>query len=210
MKSEIIPTILVKTFDEAKEKIRLVENYVNWVQLDIMDGIFVENTTWNNPNDLKDFKTKIKFEVHLMIDKPENSIENWLNVVDRIIVHQESSENIEEIIEKVHKNGKEVGIALNPETHPTIIEQFLKDLDLVLLMSVQPGKDGQEFKEWILEKVDFLKQKSFQGSIEIDGGINETNIKQAFERGINLFCVGTHIYQNNDVEQTIKKLKENL
>ena len=210
MKSEIIPTILVKTFDEVKEKIRLVENYVDWVQLDIMDGIFVENKTWDNSNNLKGLKTRVKLEAHLMVDKPEKIIDNWLEVVDRIIIHQESSENIQEIIEKVHKNKKEIGIALNPETHPTAIEQFLNDIDLILLMSVQPGKGGQEFKEWILEKADFLRQKGFKGNIEIDGGINETNIGQALERGINLFCVGTYIYQNNNIEQTIKKLKEKL
>lgn len=210
MKSEIIPTILVKTFDEVKEKIKLVENYVDWVQLDIMDGIFVENKTWDNSNNLKDFKTRVKLEAHLMVDKPEKIIDNWLEVVDRIIIHQESSENIQEIIEKVHKNKKEIGIALNPETHPTAIKQFLNDIDLILLMSVQPGKGGQEFKDWILEKADFLRQKGFKGNIEIDGGINETNIGQALERGINLFCVGTYIYQNNNIEQAIKKLKENL
>jgi ribulose-phosphate 3-epimerase len=210
MKSEIIPTILVKTFDEVKEKIRLVENYVDWVQLDIMDGIFVENKTWDNSNNLKGLKTRVKLEAHLMVDKPEKIIDNWLEVVDRIIIHQESSENIQEMIEKVHKNKKEIGIALNPETYPTAIEQFLNDIDLILLMSVQPGKGGQEFKEWILEKADFLRQKGFKGNIEIDGGINETNIGQALERGINLFCVGTYIYQNNNIEQAIKKLKENL
>ena len=188
MKSEIIPTILVKTFDEVKEKIRLVENYVDWVQLDIMDGIFVENKTWDNSNNLKGLKTRVKLEAHLMVDKPEKIIDNWLEVVDRIIIHQESSENIQEMIEKVHKNKKEIGIALNPETYPTAIEQFLNDIDLILLMSVQPGKGGQEFKEWILEKADFLRQKGFKGNIEIDGGINETNIGQALERGINLFC----------------------
>lgn len=210
MKSEIIPTILVKTFEEVEEKIRLVENYVNWVQLDIMDGIFVENITWSNPEDLKSFETRVKLEAHLMINKPEQIIDSWLKVADRIIVHQESTENIREIIEKAHKNKKEIGIALNPETHPTAIEQFLNDIDLILLMSVQPGKGGQEFKEWILEKADFLKQKGFKGNIEIDGGINEENIQEVFKRGINLFCVGTHIFESDDIKSTIQKLKQNV
>lgn len=210
MKPEIIPTILVKTFDEVKEKIRLVENYVDWVQLDIMDGVFVENITWNNPEDLKNIKTRVKLEAHLMVNKPEKIIDNWLEVVNRIIIHQESSENIREIIEKAHKNKKEIGIALSPETHPTAIEQFLNDIDLILLMSVQPGRGGQEFKEWILEKADFLKQKGFKGNIEIDGGINETNIKEAIEHNINSICVGTYIYQNNNIEQTINTLRKNL
>ena len=219
MKSEIIPTILVKSFNEVKERIKAVENYVDWVQLDVMDGIFVENKTWNEPLDLRDFKTRVKLEVHLMIQKPEKVIDDWLEVADRIIVHCEASENIKEIIEKAHKNKKEIGIALNPETHPTVIEQFLprhgkgrgkKDLDLVLLMSVQPGKGGQEFKDWILEKADYLKQKGFEGNIEVDGGINEKNIKEATEHGINLICVGTHIYQSNDIGEIIEKLKQSI
>jgi ribulose-phosphate 3-epimerase len=210
MKSEIIPTILVKTFDEVKEKIRLVENYVDWVQLDIMDGVFVENVTWDNHEDLKNFKTKVKLEAHLMVDKPEKIIDDWLKVVDRTIIHQESTKNIQEIIEKTHKQGKEIGIALNPETHPTVIEQFLNNIDLILLMSVQPGKGGQELKEWTLEKADFLKRQGFKGNIEIDGGIDETNIKEAVKHGINLFCVGTGIYQNNDIKLIIEKLKQNV
>lgn len=210
MKPEIIPTILVQTFKEVKDRIEAVEKYVDWVQLDVMDGIFVENKTWNEPLDLRDFKTRVKLEVHLMIQKPEKVIDDWLENADRIIVHCEASENIKEIIEKAHSKNKQIGIALNPETHPTVIEQFLKDLDLVLLMSVQPGKGGQEFKDWILEKADYLKQKGFKGNIEVDGGINEKNIKEAAEHGINLICVGTHIYQSNDIGEIIEKLKQSI
>jgi len=209
MKPEIIPTILVKTFEEVKERIRLVENYVNWVQLDIMDGIFVENITWSNPEDLKSFETRVKLEAHLMINKPEQIIDSWLKVADRIIVHQESTENIREIIEKAHKNKKEIGIALNPETHPTAIEQFLNDIDLILLMSVQPGKGGQEFELEILEKIRNLRNIWPGGNIEVDGGVSDKNIKEIFNAGANLFCVGTYIYQSGDIKQVINKLKEN-
>lgn len=209
MKSEIIPTILVKTFNEVKEGIMAVENYVEWVQLDVMDGIFVKNKTWNNAKDLKNFKTKLKLEVHLMVNKPEEVIDDWLEVTDRIIVHFETCDNLKELIKRVHKKRKEVGIALNPETHPTAIEPLLKDLDLVLLMSVQPGWGGQEFKERVLEKAKFLKERKFKGNIEIDGGINAKNIKKVVKSGINLICIGTHIYQSKDIKQAIEILKKN-
>jgi len=209
MKPEIIPTILVKTFEEVKERIKLVENYVDWVQLDIMDGVFVENLTWNNPEDLKDFKTKVKLEAHLMVKNPEKIIDSWLEVVDRIIIHQESSENIKEIIEKVHKNKKQIGVALNPETSIEVAKPFLNDLDLILLMSVQPGKGGQEFELEILEKIRNLRNIWPGGNIEVDGGVSDKNIKEIFNAGANLFCVGTYIYQSGDIKQVINKLKEN-
>ena len=209
MKPEIIPTILVKTFEEVKERIRLVENYVDWVQLDIMDGVFVENLTWNNPEDLKDFKTKVKLEAHLMVKNPEKIIDSWLEVVDRIIIHQESSANIKEIIEKVHKNKKQIGVALNPETSIEVAKPFLNDLDLILLMSVQPGKGGQEFELEILEKIRNLRNIWPGGNIEVDGGVSDKNIKEIFNAGANLFCVGTYVYQSGDIKQVINKLKEN-
>ena len=209
MKPEIIPTIFVKTFEEVKERIRLVENYVDWVQLDIMDGVFVENLTWNNPEDLKDFKTKVKLEAHLMVKNPEKIIDSWLEVVDRIIVHYESSEKIQEIINKVHKNGKQIGVALNPETSIEVAKPFLNDLDLILLMSVQPGKGGQEFELEILEKIRNLRNIWPGGNIEVDGGVSDKNIKEIFNAGANLFCVGTYVYQSGDIKQVINKLKEN-
>jgi len=221
MKTEIIPTILVKTFKEVKEGIKAVEKYVNWVQLDIMDGIFVNNKTWHNPKDLKGFKTKVKLEAHLMIEKPEEVIDDWLKVVDRIIIHYETSKNIKEIIEKVHNKKKGIGVALNPETHPTAIEPFLKDLDLVLIMSIQPGWGGQEFKERVLEKIKALRKIWPKGNIEVDGGVNDENIKKISDAGANLFGVNTYIYRSKNinpspldkgdrVKQAIDNLKRSL
>ena len=208
MRIEIIPTILVRTFEEVKERIKAVEKYVKWVQIDVMDGVFVKNITWANPQDLKDFKTKVRLESHLMIEKPEEVIDDWLEFVDRIIVHHEASKNIKEIIEKVHNKKKQIGIALNPETHPTAIDPFLDDLDLVLLMSVQPGWDGQEFKERVLEKAKFFKERKFKGNIEIDGGINDKNIKKVGKSGINLICVGKYISKSKNIKKTIENLKK--
>jgi len=210
MKTEIIPTILVKTFKEVKERIEAVEKYVNWVQLDIMDGIFVNNKTWNNAEDLKDFETKAKIEAHLMVDEPEKIIDKWLKFTDRVIVHYEASENLREIIKKIRKKKKEIGIALNPETNPAVLEPFLQDLNLVLFMTVQPGWGGQKFEEQVLGKIKILKKIWPKGNIEVDGGINNENIVEVVESGANLICVGTYIFGSKNTKEAISNLKKKI
>jgi len=204
---EIIPTILVKSFKEIKERIRKVENYVNWAQLDIMDGKFVNNETWNDSNDLKNFKTRAKLEAHLMIEKPEQKIDDWLENVDRVIVHYEASNNIEDLIKKAKDKGKQIGLAINPETSIEAVNPFLKDLDLVLCMTVQPGWGGQEFKDEVLSKIETLRMIWPDGNIEVDGGINPETSKKAINAGVNLICAGTYIFKSKDIKQAIENLK---
>ena len=205
--AEIIPTILVKKFSEVKERIKAVENYVNWVQLDIMDGVFVKNTTWNNPLDLQDFKTKVKLEAHLMVEKPEEVIDDWLKVVDRVIVHFESKiYDLDDLIKKIHNSGKQIGLAINPETHFSVVEPFLEYLDLVLFMTVQPGWGGQKFREEVLVKIKSLREIWPNGNIEVDGGVNDENIGKIVEAGANLICMGTFIFKNKNIKETIANL----
>ncbi len=205
---EIIPTILVKKFSEVKERIKAVEKYVNWVQLDIMDGIFVSNTTWHNPEDLKKIKTAIKLEAHLMVEKPEEVIDDWLKVVDRVIVHFESKiSDLDDLIKKTHNSGKQIGLAINPETHFSVIEPFLQDLDLVLFMTVQPGLGEQKFKGWVLDKVKALRDMWPDGNIELDGGMNPETAKRAVEAGVNLICAGSYIFKSKNINKAINELK---
>jgi len=205
---EIIPTILVKSFKEVKEKIRKVENYVKWVQLDIMDGVFVDKISWRNPQDLKGFETKVKLEAHLMIEKPEQVIDDWLENVDRVIIHYEASDNIEDLIKKVKNKGKQIGLAVNPETNIEVVNPFLKDLDLVLCMTVQPGRGGQEFKDEVLSKIETLRRSWPNGNIEVDGGINPETSKKTINAGANLICAGTYIFESKDIENAIRRLKD--
>jgi ribulose-phosphate 3-epimerase len=227
MKTEIIPTILVQTFDEVKEKIEAVKDSVEWVQIDVMDGIFVYNETWPHSavpgiakrgaayskeiTKLKKLKTGVKIEVHLMVEKPEKEIKDWLRIADRIIVHFESKITnrelgIRELIEKCHKNKIEFGLAINPETHWAVATPFFGDLDLILLMSIQPGWGGQEMKAWVLEKAEALRERGYDKNIEIDGGVNDENIAKVVKSGINLICVGTYIYRSKNIKEAIKKL----
>jgi ribulose-phosphate 3-epimerase len=220
MKTEIIPTILVKSFKEIKERVELVEKHVKRVQLDVMDGIFVDNETWpyekkGKPGDLKKIKTKLNFEIHLMVQEPEKVIDEWLKVADRVIIHFESKitnreYGIRNLIEKVHRKKKEIGLALNPETHYAVATPFLKDLDLVQVMTVQPGWGGQQFREWVLAKIEFLRKIWPAGNIEVDGGVNDENIKKIFKAGANLFGVGTHIYKSKNIEKAIEDLEKSI
>jgi len=236
---EIIPTILVKDFKEVKDRIKKVEDYVNWVQLDIMDGLFVYNETWPHSvipgrarrdglyskelEKLKKLKTKAKIEAHLMVEKPEEEINDWLNLVDRIIIHFESKITnrelgIKELIKRIHKKKKQIGLALNPETHHSVVLPFLprsakqqgeKDfLDLVLFMTVQPGWGGQEFKEWVLTKIVALRKIWPSGNIEVDGGVNDENIKKIVKAGVNSVCAGSYIFRSKNIEKAIINLKK--
>lgn len=216
---EVIPTILVEKFKEVKKRIETVEDYVNWVQLDIMDGVFVNNKTWpytesgkNELKKLKELETKVKLEAHLMVYKPEEVIDDWLEVVDRVIIHFESrianqNQGIRKMIDKAHKKNKQIGLALNPETDTTAAIPFLNHLDLVLIMTVQPGKGGQKFKEWTLGKIKHLREIWPNGNIEVDGGINSETVKRAVEAGANLICSGTYIFKNKNPKEAIEKLK---
>lgn len=213
MQIEIIPTILVKDFKEVRERIKKVEDYVNWVQLDIMDGVFVDNETWRNPKDLKKIKTKVKLEAHLMVQKPEKVIDDWLEVADRVIIHFESKITnrelgIRELIKKAHKKKREFGLALNPETHPAVVTPFLKDLDLVLCMTVQPGWGGQEFEDRVLTKIEVLRKLWPNGNLEVDGGINPETAKKTIKAGANLICAGTYVFKNKNIEEAIQNLKK--
>jgi len=227
MKTEIIPTILVSKFDEVKEGVKRVEKYVNWAQLDVMDGVFVYNETWPHSvipgiakrgkpflkeiEKLKKLKTSVKIEAHLMVEKPEEEFDEWLKVADRVIIHFESKITnrelgIRELIKKAHKKKKGFGLALNPETHYAVATPFLKDLDLVLLMTVQPGWGGQELKSWVLEKAEALRKIWPKGNIEVDGGVNNENAGKVIKSGVNLVCAGTYIYRSKNIEKAIKDL----
>jgi len=219
---EIIPTILVNSFKQVKERIKKVEDYVNWIQLDIMDGVFVDNKTWpyteGSINDLKEisacgrpaagWKTRTKLEAHLMVERPKEVIDDWLKVVDRIIIHYEASDDIKEIIKKVHERKKEIGLAVNPETSVEAVKPFLGDINLVLCMTVDPGRGGQEFKYEILKKIRALRELCPHGNIEVDGGINSETARKSIKAGANLICAGTYIFESKDIKQAIEGLRD--
>ncbi len=205
---EIIPTIIAKDFQELQEKIKKVETYVKWVQLDVMDGQFVENSTWNKPADLKNLETNLNLEAHLMIQNPEENIDDWIaSGVKRIIIHFESTNQPKEVIGRIKKAGLAVGLAINPETSIEVVDDFIEQLDLVLVMTVQPGRGGQKFLEETLVKIKDLRTKYKNVNIEVDGGINPETAPQVIQAGANLLASGSAIFENDNIEETIKKLR---
>lgn len=217
---EIIPTIIAKDFVELKKQIEQVEHYVNWIQLDIMDGKFVPNETWpyfaeatkgeHSPSDLKNIDTPASLEAHLMIEEPERVLDDWLEVVGRIIVHLEATQKIDEIIAKIHTFGKQVGVALNPETSLEAIKPHLNQLDLVLCMTVSPGFGGQKFKDEVLTKIRALRRIHPEINIQVDGGIKPGTAKKAVEAGANLLACGSFIYQSKSISGAIKELRKDV
>lgn len=206
--TEVIPTIIAKDFQEVKEKIKQVEPYVSWAQLDIMDGQFVKNSTWNNPKEVRELETKLDLEAHLMVKNPGEKINDWIDSgVKRIIVHYEAVENIRDLIIQIRKAGLDVGIAINPETDIKVLNGLVDYIDLIMVMTVHPGRGGQKFLEESLVKIKDLRERYRDVKISVDGGINLETAPKVIQAGANILSVGSAIFKSENIEKTIKELK---
>lgn len=205
---EIVPAILVKNVEELKERVREVEPYVNRIQLDIMDGKFVPNVTIQ-PEDISSFKTKLMKEAHLMVEDNEKYVDDFLDLgFDMIIVHVESCKYIPRIIKKVKARGKKIALAINPPTPLSAIKDYLDDLDMVLIMSVNPGFSGQGFLPEVLPKIKELRQMRKNLDIEVDGGIKPGNAKLVAEAGANILVSCSGVYGHENKKEAINLLKK--
>jgi len=206
MEKKIIPAIIAKTQEELEDKIIKVKDYVDLIQLDVMDGKFVSN----NSIDF-DFKlpgTNCGFEAHLMIQKPERWIEKHYSKVDTILAHFESCDNPEEVIDLVRSKERKIGFVLNPETPIEVIEQYLDDIDQVLIMTVNPGFYGSSFLPEMLDKISSLRKLKPYLDIEVDGGITDKTIGLVDKAGANMFVSGSYIIKSSDVEKSIETLRD--
>ncbi len=215
-KIQISPSILSADFSQLGKEIKRLEYAgADLIHVDVMDGHFVPNLTIGPPV-IKALKKncKIKFDVHLMISPVHKYIEAYSDAgADIITIHPEATDNLSASISKIKKLKKKAGVSLNPETKVDIIQDFLDQIDLVLIMSVNPGFGGQKFMPEVLDKIKLLKkiqrQNNLDFDIEIDGGINFENSKIAIEAGANILVSGTTIFKSNngDIKKNIDLLK---
>jgi len=215
-KIQISPSILSADFSQLGNEIkRLEEGGADLIHVDVMDGHFVPNLTIGPPV-IKALKKNcsIKFDVHLMISPVHKYIEAYADAgADIITIHPEATDDLSSSIKKIKDLGKKVGVSLNPETKVSIIKDRLDQIDLVLIMSVNPGFGGQKFMPEVLDKIKELKiiqkEQNIDFDIEIDGGINFENSKIAIEAGANILVSGTTIFKSNngDIKKNIDLLK---
>jgi len=215
MPIEVIPAIIAKDFKELKEKVDRVGPYVRWVQLDIMDGNFVPNFTWNKPSDLKYYDPGVLLEAHLMVSEPEKYVEGWIDAgIKRIIFHIEATSDPQAVIQICREKKIEVGVAINPETPQSLLSLvagqaplLIKLVDMVLVLGVIPGFGGQKFKPEVLPKIKALRRLNPHLTIEVDGGMNPHTAKQAVEAGANVIVAGSYIFTSEDIEKAIDKIR---
>ena len=215
-KIQISPSILSANFSKLGDEIKRLEDAgADMVHVDVMDGHFVPNLTIGPPV-IKTLKknSSIPFDVHLMISPVHKYIQAYADAgADIITIHPEATDNLQNSINKIKEFKKKVGVSLNPETKVNIITDFLHQIDLVLIMSVNPGFGGQKFMPEVLEKIKELvsirKKEKLNFDIEIDGGINFENSKLAIEAGANILVSGTTIFKSNngDIKANIDLLR---
>ena len=213
---QISPSILSADFSQLGSEIkRLEEGGADMIHVDVMDGHFVPNLTIGPPV-IKALRKhcSLKFDVHLMISPVHKYIEAYADAgADIITIHPEATQNLRESIKTIKDLKKKVGVSLNPESKIELITEFLDQVDLVLIMSVNPGFGGQKFMPEVLDKIKQLKkiqqEKNLNFDIEIDGGINFENCKIAIDAGANILVSGTTVFKSNDgdIKKNIDLLK---
>lgn len=198
--AHVVPAILEKEIEPIQQKVELLQSITPFVQLDVMDNIFVPNSTFMDPAAIA--LLDITIEVHLMIDKPSLYVQQWaLPNVSRIIVHQEASTNMEHLIELLKRTKKEIGIAINPSTSTHALKEILFDIDMVVVMGVEPGFSGQEFQKDTLEKIYEIKSARPEVLVEVDGGVNRQTAQSIVDAGADVLAAASAFWNAENIAQ---------
>lgn len=209
---EIIPAVIPKSLDELKAAIKIVEPHCAWLHVDAMDGVFVPNTTIQNPLLLHQLETKLKLEAHLMIQATPEARNAWFDSpVECLIWHVEAFDSPDEArrtVESTKAIGKQVGLALNPDTPLSAVEPYLQSLDTVLVMSVKPGFAGQPFDESVIPKIAALRQIWPSGTMSVDGGIRVGTARQVVAAGARRLAAGSALFGAANFVISLQSLTE--
>ncbi len=210
----ISPSILAADFGRLNEElIALEKGGADYIHLDVMDGNYVPNISFGPPV-IKNIKstTNVPFDVHLMIDAPERYIKEFVDAgADIITIHQEATVHLHRTIQLIKSYGVKAGISLNPATPISTLEHVIEDIDMVLIMSVNPGFGGQSFIEEMKNKIKALRklidERNLDIIIEVDGGVKLDNAKEIIDCGVDMIVVGSGIFEAEDIVERIKEFK---
>lgn len=213
MANIVSPSILSADFTNLERDIKLVEKAgADWIHIDVMDGHFVPNITIGVPV-VKSIRkiTNLPLDVHLMIENPDKYVEPFASAgADIITFHYEAvnEENINILINSIKAIGVKAGISIKPKTQPEVLTPYLNELDMVLVMTVEPGFGGQKFMPDCAEKIKFIKQYAPKGLIiQVDGGIDDKTSKTCTDFGANSLVAGSYIYKSSNIKRAIDSLK---
>lgn len=209
------PSILSADFKALGDDIQKLEKYgADLIHIDVMDGMFVPNISFGIPiiKSIRDI-TKIPFDVHLMIEEPSRYIEDFVKAgADIITIHAEADRHLDRTINYIKSFGVKAGLAINPATPISSIKHLISELDMVLVMSVNPGFGGQKYISYSSEKIKEVKELANQYNknllIEVDGGIGVENINEVVQSGANVVVAGSAVFKNGEIEKNIRDLKE--
>jgi len=214
---KIAPSILSADFSRLGEHIKQLEDYgADMIHIDVMDGMFVPNISFGTPI-IKSVRkiTKLPFDVHLMIEDPSRYVEEFARAgADIITVHYETDRHIDRTINYIKSFGVKAGVALNPATPVALLKELISNLDMVLIMSVNPGFGGQKYIKYCSNKIrevrDFADIYNKDIMIQVDGGVDETNIGEVVSSGANVIVAGSAVFKNNEIEKNIKALRAGI